>query len=92
MTNHESIQSSVRRLIAGIVNSPLEQITGESSPSNPETWDSLAHLDVIVGLEQEFRVRFTTREIEGMTDVKAIVDLIGRKTGAQYTENGASGT
>jgi acyl carrier protein len=79
LVNRSSIDSSVRRLIADIINLPVENITPTSSPNNLNTWDSIAHLDVIIGLEQEFRVRLSARDIDQMIDVQHIVELLENK-------------
>jgi acyl carrier protein len=71
--------ASVRRLIADIINLPVEDISLTSSPANLDTWDSLAHLDVIIGLEQEFGVHFSARETERLIDVNAIVEVLTGK-------------
>lgn len=45
-----------------------------------EGWDSLMHINLIVAIEREFRVRFTTRDITGLKNVGELIDLVGRKT------------
>lgn len=44
-------------------------------------WDSLMHINLIVAIEREFRVRFTTREITGLQNVGELMDVMARKTG-----------
>jgi len=44
-----------------------------------EGWDSLMHINLIVAVEREFKIRFTTREIAGLQDVGELLDLIGSK-------------
>jgi acyl carrier protein len=43
-------------------------------------WDSLMHINLIVAIEREFKVRFTTREITGLRNVGDLIDLIARKS------------
>ena len=45
-------------------------------------WDSLMHINLIVAVEREFKVRFTTREITGLKDIGEFMDVIARKVGA----------
>jgi acyl carrier protein len=42
-------------------------------------WDSLMHINLIVAIEREFKIRFTTREIGGLQNVGEWIDLIARK-------------
>lgn len=42
------------------------------------TWNSLAHLALISGLENEFDIAFEMDEILGMSDFAKAVDYVGR--------------
>ena len=45
--------------------------------SDVPTWDSINHLNLIVGLEEAFQVTFTVEEIEKLDDVAKILNKIG---------------
>jgi acyl carrier protein len=45
-----------------------------------EQWDSLSHINLIVALEREFRIKFTTGEVGNLKNVGELVALIQRKT------------
>jgi acyl carrier protein len=45
-----------------------------------EQWDSLTHINLIVALEREFRVKFTTGEVTKLKNVGDLLSLIQRKT------------
>jgi acyl carrier protein len=42
-------------------------------------WDSLMHINLIVAVEKEFRVRFTTFEVMSLSNVGDLADTIARK-------------
>ncbi|NOT26785.1 MAG: acyl carrier protein [Acidobacteria bacterium] len=44
-----------------------------------EDWDSLAHLQLILGMEKEFQVKITAKEALGVRNVGEFVDLIATK-------------
>jgi acyl carrier protein len=44
-----------------------------------EGWDSLNHVNLVVAAEKHFRVRFTTKEVNGLKSVGDLIALIGRK-------------
>jgi acyl carrier protein len=44
-------------------------ITDSSSAKNVENWDSLAQINIIVGLEEEFGIKFTTDEVASLANV-----------------------
>lgn len=59
----------------------MEQIFRQSindnfSKNDTDKWDSFAHLDLIVKLEQEFKISFSPEEIgsiESYNDIKKII-------------------
>jgi acyl carrier protein len=51
----------------------------EMTASDVENWDSISHIDLMVGIEREFGVRFTTAEIAGLKNVGDLEALVDRK-------------
>lgn len=54
-------------------------ITRESSAENVDGWDSLAHINLISAIEQEFHIRFALGELETLKNVGEMIDLMHRK-------------
>jgi len=48
-----------------------------------ENWDSLTHINLIVGIEREFKARFTTAEVGSMTNAGDLENLVRKKVGAR---------
>jgi acyl carrier protein len=46
-----------------------------------ENWDSLTHINLIVGIERQFKVRFTTAEVTTLKNVGDLKTLIQTKLG-----------
>jgi acyl carrier protein len=46
-----------------------------------ESWDSLTHVDLIVAIEKEFRIRLTTGEVSSLKSVGQLAALVSRKAG-----------
>lgn len=44
-----------------------------------ENWDSLSHIDLIVGIERAFRVKFTTAEVGSLKNAGDLKSLIQKK-------------
>ncbi len=69
----------VQRTVAEIFSQPIEAIAPESSPDTIEGWDSVGHLNLVLALEQEFRVQFSPDDIERMLGVQQIVEVLERQ-------------
>ena len=69
----------VRRIAADLFDIPLEQILPHSSPETIENWDSLHHLNLVLGLEGAFDVQFSPEEIANMQSVESIALLVQNK-------------
>jgi acyl carrier protein len=44
-------------------------ITESSKASDVEDWDSLTHIELIIGIEKKFKIRFNTNEINSWANV-----------------------
>ncbi len=75
MTN-EAILERVRYIVAEITEVEVERITLQSSPDNLEEWDSLAQVNIVLSLEQEFGRQFSPDQIERMVSVAKIVEVV----------------
>lgn len=54
-------------------------ISKEMTANDVEGWDSFAHIQIIVSLEGEFGIKFTSAEVEGLNNIGEIVDAICSK-------------
>jgi len=70
---------SVRRIAADLFDIPLEQVLPHSSTATIENWDSLHHLNLVLGLEGAFDVQFSPEEIAKMQTVESIALLVQNK-------------
>ena len=54
-------------------------LTDELSANDIDEWDSLTHIQLIVEVEQEFNITFTTPEVAILKNVGEFINLIERK-------------
>ena len=47
-----------------------------SSPETIEQWDSLAQINLIVGIEKLMKIKFSVTELANLKNVGEIIDLI----------------
>ena len=52
----------------------------DMTANDVDGWDSLSHVDMMVLVEEEFGIRFSTREVTGLKNVGDLVLLVLAKT------------
>ena len=55
------------------------ELKPETSADDVEEWDSLAHLRLMLTVENAFKVKFSAAEVGGLENVGALVRLIQSK-------------
>jgi acyl carrier protein len=73
------LQERVFKIVSQVMNVPFEEVNERSSPENLETWDSFQHMNLILALEEEFRIRFTDEEIVQLGDAGIILQALQNK-------------
>lgn len=54
-------------------------IMGETTADDIEEWDSLAHIQIVNEVENQFCIKFTSYEITSWIDIADLVDCISSK-------------
>jgi acyl carrier protein len=75
MTN-DAILEKVRNIVAEVSEVEVARVSLQSSPDNLEEWDSLAQVNIVLSLEQEFGHQFSPEQIESMVSVEKIVEVL----------------
>jgi acyl carrier protein len=70
---------TLNELIATELRDKPENITDVTARENHRRWDSFAHVQLVVAIEDTFNVKFSNAEIETMTSVGAIRDALKSK-------------
>ena len=71
----------VRRVVADVLGVDAAMLSDDSNPDTIPSWDSLAHLNLVVALEQEFGVALSPDDVLEMMSMK-LITLILRERGA----------
>lgn len=71
----------IRQLVADTFGLELASVTEETGPENVESWDSMSHLNLMLGLESQFGISIDPEEIPTLVTVRAITDKVAAGQG-----------
>ena len=63
---------SVEEVVARVFNLDVSEVTDQSSKETLAEWDSMGHLSLVTGLEEEFKVSFAIADAMEMSSVQHI--------------------
>jgi acyl carrier protein len=75
----DSLRVQILKVASDVLEVPVEQLADESSAENLKNWDSIQHLTMVLALEQKLGIRFEPEEIESMTSLRAIEEIVRAK-------------
>ncbi len=55
-------------------------LSRDTTASDISGWDSLAHINLIMTVENEFGIKFAIGELQSLQNVGQMIDLIEKKT------------
>lgn len=73
------LSSSLRNIVADVLDVSPDRITPESGVGNVESWDSFAHLQLMLAVEGEYGVQFDPQRLPELTTVARLQDELVRK-------------
>lgn len=76
MSADNEIYTRVTRVFAIVFDEVPACIGPTTNAADIPEWDSTNHVNVILALEEEFGINFTSTQIEGVENVGQMVDLI----------------
>ena len=79
--DHSEVLNRLTGVFQNVFDDRTLSLARTTTAQDVERWDSLMHINLIVAIEREFKIRFTTREIVGLQNVGELIDLIVRKDG-----------
>ncbi len=72
MTTIEKLQS----IFQDIFDDPSIRLAPEFSPASYADWDSVATVRLVLSIESEFDIRFTTDQVAGIKSVKDMLSAL----------------
>jgi acyl carrier protein len=62
----------LRQVMSAVLRLPADEIDDRTSPDTVEAWSSLAHLDLILAIEEEFGVTIPDEEVGDLTSYRLL--------------------
>lgn len=77
--NEADIISELTPLFQEVLDNPSLTLTPDTQAADVAGWDSVAHITLVVVIEQKFGIHFNTAEIEELRNVGDLAKLISTK-------------
>ncbi|MGE3771059.1 MAG: acyl carrier protein [Bdellovibrionales bacterium] len=78
----DAIYTALTQIFRDVLDNDSITLTPATTANDVPGWDSLAHINLILAVERHFKIRFSTTEIGGLSNVGELVELIQRQTQA----------
>jgi len=79
--SNEEILIRLNTLVGDLLQIDDLQLSRDMTAQDVPGWSSLAHVRIVVAVEQAFGVRFSTSEITSLKTIDDLVKLIDRHSG-----------
>jgi len=79
----QEIEERVLQLASESFRAPIEEISPATTPQSFSRWDSVAHMDLVVNLEQAFQIELLPREVIRITSLEMAVQVVREKLTAK---------
>jgi acyl carrier protein len=69
----------VEKIFAEVLGIPIDLIKETSTPESLPKWDSATAIDLVLAIEDEFRIRLSTKEIMTMRSIALVKKVLATK-------------
>ena len=73
------LEDKLKKIFSEVFEIKISEINDDSSADNVKKWDSLNHTNLILSLEDQFKISFTADEIIDMLNFKLIKIIVQEK-------------
>ncbi|MFE9204245.1 acyl carrier protein [Micromonospora sp. NPDC007230] len=73
------MSSRLVRLVADVLELPVDQIDAHTGPATTAAWVSLRHLQIVAAVEDSYGIAITPREIRSVRSVADLRELLAQR-------------
>ena len=81
----DSVRSNLEDVFRQVFSDDTITLTDKTTADDIDGWDSMMHLNLVIGMEKRFGVKFAAAEIAGMKatgqNVGTLIQLLEKKLG-----------
>lgn len=70
------VDARIKSIVSSVLHVNLAEISDSASADTIESWDSLAHMRLVLALEEEFDVTFDASQISEITSLSSLNSVI----------------
>lgn len=74
--DRSNVMNQLSRIFEEIVDRGSVCLSDATVPADVDGWDSLAHIQLVVAVEKQFDIKFTSEEILAWKNVGEMIDCI----------------
>ncbi len=79
MISEEMILDKFTQILRDVLDNDTVEVSRETTAADYPDWDSLAHINIIVAIENQFGIKFNLTEMKGFHTVGDMLDRIKSK-------------
>lgn len=73
------IKERMQNIFRDVFDDPALEIWDGMTAGDVDEWDSLSHVQLVIAVEKEFKVRFSTADIIALNNVGEFISLVGKQ-------------
>lgn len=79
--DRSAVETKLTSIFREFFGEPALAISAATTAHDIKGWDSIAHVDLLLAVEQGFGINFTTREMRSFKNVGDLIGAVAAKAG-----------
>ncbi len=75
----EQVMAEINQVFCDVLNNPAIKLSYQTTASDVQDWDSLNHIELVLGIEKHFKIKFNFAELQKFKNVGEMCDNIASK-------------